>query len=153
MRDTAFLEACSLCPGAPVESSATFDINLGTERKNQQVDVSFALKPQAVDRFTVRVYAPYPQRVEFSVYSVQLKLVHDEDNKETFTDPFLLTVGNYDWAILDLGREFEDWNQDVTPDVYFSCNDDVVACVKRNELLLSSIGYKHAGSNLSGPSR
>lgn len=143
--DAVFLESCSLCPGAPVEPSATYDMSLGFGRQQSiEHQVRFSVAPRREDRFVLRVHVPYPQGPEFSVYRANLRIVSDEDNKDTYTDHFHLASGNYGWAIHDLEYEPEGWDdRDGPPAAYFSCNRQVVACVERNQALLSRIGYEH----------
>lgn len=143
--DAVFLESCSLCPGAPVRTSATYDMSLGFGRQQSvEKQVAFSVPPRGEDRFALRVHVPYPQGPEFSVYRANLRIVSDEDNKETHTDHFHLASGNYGWAIQDLEFEPEGWDhRSGPPSVYFSCNREVVNCVERNQALLSRIGYEH----------
>ncbi len=112
-----------------VEVSAEYDIDL---IRSPQINISHAIKPAEVDRIKVSV-GRSEGGPTLTVYKTILKLIYDEDNKVSKSEPiFLKMMGPTVWAGMFIhGVNKEEWEQ----------------CVKRNKEIFGKIGYDIYGDN------
>lgn len=127
--DEATYEDCRKPLYSLVEASAKYDIDL---IRSPQKTISHAIKPAEVDRIKISV-GRSEGGPTLTVYKTILKLIYDEDNKVSKSEPiFLKMIGPTVWAgMTSLGVTKEQWNQ----------------CVARNKENFGKIGYDIYGDN------